>query len=356
MLDDFCFRAKNLYNYALYTQRQVYFQVQNRIMSYENLYELVMNSDAYKEMPRASIGQSVIRQVASDFRSFYKSTKAYYKDPFKFQEKPKLPKYKDKNKGRCVLVLNNQAVSILNGKVQFPKVFNGFTVKTKVTGTEEKLKEARVVPKNGIYIVEVVYQKEINAVNKVSKLGLKYVAGIDVGIDNFSTISVWNKESKPIIINGKGLKSYNKYFNKKLAHLKSEAMKKNKMYSTKRIQRLYQKRNNYMQDFMHKASKLTVDYLLANKVRYLVIGNNKEWKQNCNLGKKTNQTFVQIPFLSYIEKLTYKAEEVGIVVKTTEESYTSGTSFLDDELPCKENYNKSRRKPWHYLPAIQVGK
>ncbi|NLD48254.1 MAG: transposase, partial [Clostridiaceae bacterium] len=27
----------------------------------------------------------------------------------------------------------------------------------------------------------------------------------------------------------------------------------------------------------------------------------------------------------------------------TEESYTSGTSFIDNELPVKENYNKKRR-------------
>ena len=39
----------------------------------------------------------------------------------------------------------------------------------------------------------------------------------------------------------------------------------------------------------------------------------------------------------------YKAEDVGINVVVTEESYTSGTSFLDNELPCKEYYNKSRR-------------
>ena len=28
----------------------------------------------------------------------------------------------------------------------------------------------------------------------------------------------------------------------------------------------------------------------------------------------------------------------------TEESYTSGTSYLDHELPIKENYDKTRRK------------
>ena len=39
----------------------------------------------------------------------------------------------------------------------------------------------------------------------------------------------------------------------------------------------------------------------------------------------------------------YKAENVDIKVVLTEESYTSGTSFLDYETPIKENYNKSRR-------------
>jgi len=41
--------------------------------------------------------------------------------------------------------------------------------------------------------------------------------------------------------------------------------------------------------------------------------------------------------------IQYKAEEKGIEVILTEESYTSGTSFIDNELPVKEFYNKSRR-------------
>ena len=41
--------------------------------------------------------------------------------------------------------------------------------------------------------------------------------------------------------------------------------------------------------------------------------------------------------------IKYKAKECGIKVVITEESYTSGTSFLDLEMPTKENYNKSRR-------------
>ena len=98
-----------------------------------------------------------------------------------------------------------------------------------------------------------------------------------------------------------------------------------------------------MQNFMHQASKKTVDYLVENEVKYLVIGNNKKWKQNSKLDKRTNQTFVQIPYDKYIKLLTYKAQEQGILVYITDESFTSGTSFLDNELPTRDFYNKKRR-------------
>lgn len=61
------------------------------------------------------------------------------------------------------------------------------------------------------------------------------------------------------------------------------------------------------------------------------------------MGKKTNQSFVSIPHQKLIEKICYKAKALGIQVILTEESYTSGTSFLDGEPPQKEYYNKKRR-------------
>ena len=44
-----------------------------------------------------------------------------------------------------------------------------------------------------------------------------------------------------------------------------------------------------------------------------------------------------------VELLPNGRYEYGVAVITTEESYTSGTSFIDNEEPVKENYNKSRR-------------
>lgn len=89
----------------------------------------------------------------------------------------------------------------------------GFNLKTKLS----ELQQVQIVTRNNTYVINVTGIKELNIPDSSDA---RFIAGIDLGIDNFSTITVWNDASKPLIINGKGLKSYNKYFNKKLAHLK----------------------------------------------------------------------------------------------------------------------------------------
>ena len=61
------------------------------------------------------------------------------------------------------------------------------------------------------------------------------------------------------------------------------------------------------------------------------------------MGKINNQKFIQIPFEMLINQLNYKCEDNNIKLIETNESYTSGTSFLDGEEPIKDNYDKSRR-------------
>lgn len=120
-------------------------------------------------------------------------------------------------------------------------------------------------------------------------------------------------------------------------------MKCNKKHATKRIETLYQKRNKYFNTKMHQIASYITNYLVENKIQLLIIGYNPTWKQNSKLSEQTNQTFVQIPYLKLLNILKYKLEELNIYIKETEESYTSGTSFMDDELPIKENYSKNRR-------------
>ena len=165
---------------------------------------------------------------------------------------------------------------------------------------------------------------------------------VDIGVDNLATV-VNNIGLQPVIINGKGLKSINKYYNKQISYYREIAKRMNGRDYTNKMYSLTMKRNCKINDYMHKASKYLIEYAKANNFNTIVIGNNKGWKQKSAMSKKVNQTFVGIPHMKFIEMVQYKAENVGINVILTEESYTSGTSFLDNEKPIKANYNKQRR-------------
>ncbi len=168
------------------------------------------------------------------------------------------------------------------------------------------------------------------------------IAGIDLGVNNFATITN-NIGIQPIIINGKGLKSINQFYNKRKAEMQSDLMKRHGKRSSRALDDLTFKRFCRVKNFMHAASRMVVNHCLKNGIDTLVCGLNKEWKQECNTGKRNNQKFCYIPYDMLISQLTYKCHENGIRFTTTEESFTSGTSFLDGEQPESSFYNKSRR-------------
>lgn len=163
--------------------------------------------------------------------------------------------------------------------------------------------------------------------------------GIDIGLDNLA--SCVSNNGSCFIINGRPLKSINQYYNKRLAFLKSK-LKDNK-HTSKQIRSLTNKRNNKIKDYLHKASRILVNHVVSNGINAIIIGHNKCWKQEINIGKRNNQNFVSIPFNVFISMISYKATLEGINVKIVEESYTSKCSFLDNERICKHESYKGRR-------------
>ncbi|RLP91183.1 transposase [Geobacillus stearothermophilus] len=328
--NDLCFKSKNLYNYANYIVRQEFIN-NNEWIRYNSLDKMLKHKQVYKELP-AQTSQQILRLLDKNWKSFFKAIKDWSKNKEKYLGKPKLPKYKKKN-GRNVVIFTNQQCKIKDGYIKFPKT--DLKLKTKVI---EGLQQVRIVPKGSIYVIEVVYKKEIpNMIRESNR-----VVGIDLGLNNFVTM-VNNIGETPIVINGKGVKSINQYYNKQKAYFQSILKKQNGLNWSKRLEKLTLKRNNKIKDFMHKASRYVVDWCVKHNIDTIVIGKNDNWKQEVDLGKRLNQAFVQIPYDMFIEQLQYKCEEVGIKVVLTEESYTSGTSFLDGEAPIKENYDKNRR-------------
>lgn len=163
--------------------------------------------------------------------------------------------------------------------------------------------------------------------------------GIDIGLDNLA--SCVSNNGSCFIINGRPLKSINQYYNKRLAFLKSK-LKDNKQIS-KQIRSLTNKRNNKIKDYLHKASRILINHVVSNGINTIIIGHNKYWKQEINIGKRNNQNFVSIPFNMFISMISYKATLEGVNVKIVEESYTSKCSFLDNERICKHESYKGRR-------------
>lgn len=336
LIDEMCFKSKNLYNFANYQVRQKFCKDKEYI-SYNKLDVLLkqegLNFD-YRNMPTAQSAQQCLRLLDKNWQSFFKAVKDWSKNPDRYTGKPKLPKYLPKN-GRNILVFTNQNCKVKDGVMNFPKCFNGFTLKTKA----DNLQQVRILPRNKQIIIEVVYQIEVPEVKQDNN---RYLS-IDIGLDNLATITN-NFGEKPVVINGKGLKSMNQYYNKQMSHYRKIAKRMNNLDYTTRMNSLTIKRNNKIADFMHKASRTIIDVALELNVSVIVVGSNKDWKRNSKMSKRVNQSFVGIPHQDFINKLIYKAENVGIKVILTEESYTSGTSFLDNELPIKEKYNKTRRK------------
>lgn len=169
----------------------------------------------------------------------------------------------------------------------------------------------------------------------------KNIAGIDLGLGNLITLVT--NVGKPLIINGNPLKSYNRCFNMRLSKIKSELMLVNKYKSSKRICRMYAKRDRYLTDIYHKISRYIVDYISDHEISKLVVGLNKGWKDSINIGSSNNQAFTNISHGKLINMLRYKCETAGITFILNEESYTSKCDGLCLEKICKHKSYSGKR-------------
>jgi len=279
-------------------------------------------SENYKSLP-AQTAQQILRLLDKSWKSFFNAVREYKDHPDKFKARPKLPRYKKKD-GEHILVLTNQQCKIKEEeKLKFPKLL-GLDVKTRLD-KETNLREVRVIPKGVGYVVEIVYEKEVNP----DEINKDRIAGIDLGVRNLATMSN-NIGEKPIVVKGGICRSINQFYNKEMGELQ-RIYESQKIKTGKKSKKLFDRRNRKIKDHLHKVSRFIVDYCVKNSIGTLVIGHNEDWKQNAGMSKRNNQNFVQIPFSMLINQIKYKAEEKGINVILQEESHTSKCSFLDSE-------------------------
>ena len=333
--DRVCFLSKNLYNYANYIVRQEFIKTSKEKegglikhanwIRYNSLNRTFIDNHQhdYVMLPR-KVSNQTLMMLDKNWKSFFRANKDYNKNKEKYNGRPKLPKYIHKTDGRFITIYELGAISkklIKKGIVKLSKT------DIEIRTNKANINMVRIVPGLDEYTIEIVYTipdmspKEDNG---------RY-ASIDLGLNNLATITSNVKELKPVIINGKPLKSINQFYNKRLAYYKSKLEKTNKKKHSKRTRWLTNKRNKKIDDYLHKSSRLIINMLKEKEINTLVIGKNANWKQDINIGKTNNQNFVSVPYSRFINMLVYKCEMDGIRTVLQEESYTSKASFLNND-------------------------
>lgn len=338
--DAVCYASKNLYNTAQFSQHQS-FKFGHGILTQAALDKLFKDSEHYKAIA-AKVAQLVLKQNSDAWIAYFKAIAVWKEEPSKFTGKPKIPGFLEAGeKGRNLVKFNNQAV----GKREFNKGFlvpsmSPIRIPVKPGLKFEQLVEVRIVPKTAAFVVEVVYEIPEHS-EFFCSLNPELAAAVDIGLDNLATITFNDPAIHPIAVNGKPLKSANQWMNKEVARLRSQLG----FGTSRRVQNTIRNRNNFVHSFLHQASRLVVNELLALGVTQIAIGKNEQWKSKINIGRRNNQSFVQIPHAKFIAMLTSKLEAVGIKVTVGEESYTSKSSFLDwDNIPTFTPSSKKSHK------------
>ena len=320
---DLCHKSKNLYNTGLYAVRQHYFQT-SKYLNYYDCYRLLKsetNPDLYN-LP-SQTAQQILKLIDRNFKSFFRS--------LKLAGKHNIPQYKDKS-GYLTTVYTNQQIrktKLEKGLISVPGL--DCTFKTNI----RQIDQLRFVPQTGCIKMEVVYS--VPDTDPLPDNG-RYIS-IDLGINNLTTL-VFSDGRNPVIINGRSLKSVNQYYNKKKALLQS-------ISATNKLNHLTLKRNSKVLDYLHKTSRWIVNLAVSNNYNTIIVGYNKQWKQDTNLGTRLNQQFVSIPHHRLLSMLDYKCRMTGIKLVTVDEAWTSKASSLDrdavPDLDCDKPVFSGRR-------------
>ena len=340
--------SKEIYNFANYILRQLYFKNSNKhkyslefINEYPTLKDLFLkyieenkqfSSLFYKiicefsKLKQYSINlkivQNIVDKLKNDWTSYWKLLKM--KKNKTYDKKINIPRYKKKYN---LVEYNNQVTSkkkLKLGYIGTDKMKQGIKIANRHKDLDCKC--FRIYNKNDEILCELIYEKEVIEVEKTDR-----VASIDIGLENLFTIA-FNYNKKGISIKGTKLKAINQYFNKIKASLQS--ILPSKQYVSKFINQLLYKRTEQLRNYIGYYTNKLIEILRTERVSKLVVGYNKEWKQEINIGSKNNQSFVSIPFRKILDILRYKLEDNGIEYKEQEESYTSKASYLDnDDIP-----------------------
>ena len=332
-LDDMSRKANNLYNQCVYFAKHSENLSEDLKSLDRSMRSFPDEYDNYRSLGYAACAQQVIRLFHQTLRNYFASVKDYNNHPEKYTGIPRFPRFR-KSGERFQVIFTNQTAKLTGQIVNIAsKTFeNKLSIKLR-TRFAKKLCQVVFAPRNNYFLVYVIYEADDPVISQSSDK----VAAIDIGLTNLATVT-FSEQYEPILYRS-DLTKINRDFNRLNTKYVSILMKTQNKRTSKRRNRLSEKYSGLVEDRLHKISRAIVNDLSQRGVSTAIVGKNTGQKINNKL-----KNFVQVPLFRLIEMIKYKAELAGIEFIQVEESYTSGTSFLDNELPTKEFYNSKRRK------------
>lgn len=340
-----CEQSNSLYNCGVYWARQIFFKTGRIISKFDPVYEIGKNVHA-QAMPSVPAQQTLL-SVSEAFRSFKELRELFLKG--ELEQKPKPPQYRDSGGLFKVAYPNTGAgkpTITSEGLIRFPlglQIKRWFSVKEfflplPINLDFQKVKEFTILPKNGEFYLECSY--EVEPVN--IQLDINQALSIDLGT-SANLMACIDTLGNSFLVDSRQAKSMNQLYNKRIANHKEG---KPQAYWDSFLDQITRKRNHQMRDMVNKAARIAVKHCLSHGIGTVVIGWNKGIKNGADMGKKSNQEFVQMPLAKLKERIKQLCDLYGIRYVETEEANTSAASYLDgDSLP------KYGEKPTGWKPS-----
>jgi len=313
---------------------------------------------------KAKVAQQTLRRLDKNFKGFFSVSQDFKKNPSKYKGKPKPPKYKIDPYDNLIfdyqafqiqslfIVEKGQGISMSlpNGKtfptgesIRYEQVVvleKGLEIPVPKQLWDKDIKQVEIIPKPNSFHAVFVYEEDLDDFKQVEPND--FVMSIDLGLNNLATC-VTNGVVEPFIIDGRRLKSINAFYNKRKAKIQSKLSERGKKWSH-RLQSLTNRRNAVVNDYIHKATSIVVKTCIEHGISSVVVGDVVKSLNQINLGKRTNQNFVNLALGQFVKKLSYKLGSHGIDLVVADESYSSKASFIDGDSMPKRYNPKAKQK------------
>ena len=300
--------------------------------------------------------RQIIRQISNDFSNYFKSKKEYKEHPEKFTGLPRPPRAKKiRNYRKFTIEMTKDMFDVRGREIVLKLPGDELVV---VMSKEFKVTSIRLCYYLDCFYVDIVYEDIV----KPLKPWNSHIAAIDLNLDNFIALVSTNPAIPSIVIDGRKIKAFNQWFNKRRSLYQSqhdrvvneikrlkergddvpEELITRERELRRRLRMLWVYRNKRIHDWFHKLSRWLSEYLYRTGHALLIVGRGVlDAKRNCAIGRAT-EGFVQIPYRTFIDMLRYKCKQFGIEVRLADEKYTSKACCLNDNIVELQNAEKPK--------------